>query len=110
MLIYGKVKFDCTGMYPPETLVRETEVMLAVVALAIDVVAGMEVFDAGTVGCATVVLDRIEDDVADDNTVDEVVVVEAVDVLVVVALALLIGKPEEGAAVGSSTQSHGSVP
>lgn len=108
--MYGKVKFDCTGMYPPETLVRGTEVMPAVVALVIDVVAGTEVFDVGTVGSATVVFDRIEDDTIVDETVDEVVVVEPVDVLVVVALALLIGKPEEGAAVGASMQSHGSVP
>lgn len=55
--MYGKVKFDCTGMYPPDTLVRDTEVMVAEVTLAAVLVAGMELFDAVVVGSAVVVFD-----------------------------------------------------
>lgn len=90
-------------MYPPDTLVRETVVADKILAGA--VVAGAELFDEIVVLSAS---DLVEEVVSD--TVDEDVGEDSVDVFVVVALALLIGKPEDGAAVGSSMQSQGSVP
>lgn len=81
-------------MYPPDTLVRGTVVIWADVALAKVLVTGVELLDESVV----------------DSGKEEIVVNEAIEVTLVVAFALLTGNPDDGAAVGASTQSQGSVP